>query len=727
MNDSAFLVASRQCDEILEAQKIIEDIWSASDDSDVFHDVEPQSFIIPELTTIIGRIDAFDYDPDDLEFVYIALCTKAMTFAVRFRMTGDLDDIDEAISLFKTVAHFPDCDPSPVALWMSTLVRLRYELTHSADDLDRLIKSEEALLRFEDFRTLDRFHGLAWHLLTRFTHKQDVADAERSLSLCDEAFPFLSVNSDDLPKWLQIRSLSILHLSKMGRGFSDIRETFEHLNKAVPVSVVPHAARVLHRFIAEQLKFAALAGDLPQLREIGQILYTELELLIGQTLQILESGRLLLWEQVQSLRTTRIVHTLSTVNHNLFTRWEKATMALKCHLGIVSSSNPSCLGYHSYYAHEERTNPSFQSVENILEYLWDQVAKPVLDKIWETTDSGTKGKARADQRPPPALNERERIWWCCVGEFSFMPIHAAGIYKGEMCTSVSDYFISSYTPTIKALLRARERSLPTGCKVLTVAQPNPGASMIKLPSVKDELQKILEIVPHNNLIPLGNSEKPDPDGKDTTVENVVSKLPDANILHIACHGVQDKKDPLKSGFILADQKRLTVEKILELDLPNAHTAILSACHTASNDPAIPDESINLASALLYAGFCSILGTKWPMTDNNGPLIAEEIYTALFTSQGKELVSIVPMIDRWIQQNPKDWDQIQQLKVESTTSEYKKIVQEKFFNSVFNRLGEGSARSLSLLALPEIIDRIARKLRAQGAPASQWATFIHIGI
>lgn len=116
-----------------------------------------------------------------------------------------------------------------------------------------------------------------------------------------------------------------------------------------------------------------------------------------------------------------------------------------------------------------------------------------------------------------------------------------------------------------------------------------------------------------------------------------------------------------------------------------------------------------------------------MTDNNGPLIAEEIYTALFTSQGKELVSIVPMIDRWIQQNPKDWDQIQQLKVESTTSEYKKIVQEKFFNSVFNRLGEGSARSLSLLALPEIIDRIARKLRAQGAPASQWATFIHIGI
>lgn len=191
-----------------------------------------------------------------------------------------------------------------------------------------------------------------------------------------------------------------------------------------------------------------------------------------------------------------------------------------------------------------------------------------------------------------------------------MPIHAAGIYRGDKRTSVSDYFISSYTPTIGILLAARTRPLPNGCKILTVAQPDPGVGMFKLPSVRTELQKIVEIVPHNNLIPLSGSAKPDPEGRDATVENVVSKLPDANILHIACHGVQDLKDPLNSGFILADGKRLTVEEIMKLDLPNAHTAILNACHTASNDPVIPDESINLASALLHAGFISILGTKW---------------------------------------------------------------------------------------------------------------------
>ena len=191
-----------------------------------------------------------------------------------------------------------------------------------------------------------------------------------------------------------------------------------------------------------------------------------------------------------------------------------------------------------------------------------------------------------------------------------MPIHAAGIYQGDSYTSVSDYFISSYTPTVGALLRARKRLLPKRCKILTVAQPDPGPKLDKLPCVQDELQKILEIVPHAFLIPPGDSDRPDLEGKDATVGNVVNKLPEANILHIACHGVQDKDDPLKSAFILADGNTLTVEEIMKLSLPNAHMAILSACHTASNDPAVPDESINLASALLHAGFSSILGTKW---------------------------------------------------------------------------------------------------------------------
>ena len=133
------------------------------------------------------------------------------------------------------------------------------------------------------------------------------------------------------------------------------------------------------------------------------------------------------------------------------------------------------------------------------------------------------------------------------------------------------------------------------------------------------------------------------------MQNVVEKLPKASVLHLACHGTQDWRDPLSSGFILANGERLSIEKLMRCRLPNAHMAILSACHTASNDVEQPDEAINMSRALIFLGFSSILATKWyvtyfhfysaapfstahayrPMNDNDGPAIAKAVYKALF--------------------------------------------------------------------------------------------------
>ena len=199
-----------------------------------------------------------------------------------------------------------------------------------------------------------------------------------------------------------------------------------------------------------------------------------------------------------------------------------------------------------------------------------------------------------------------------MGEFSFMPLHAAGIYNdspSDIC--ISDYFVSSYTPSLGALVDARRRPPPKEAKVLAAIQPNPGqVGWSPLPAVKEEMKEIVSLVPEENLVFLDNSEEPDFEGVHTTVENVLEKLPEASVLHLACHGTQDVKDPLGSGFILDSGRRLTIEELMKHRLPNAHTAILSACHTASNDTQQPDESLNLASALLFLGFRSILATKW---------------------------------------------------------------------------------------------------------------------
>lgn len=99
-------------------------------------------------------------------------------------------------------------------------------------------------------------------------------------------------------------------------------------------------------------------------------------------------------------------------------------------------------------------------------------------------------------------------------------------------------------------------------------------------------------------------------GTHCTVENIVEALPEANILHLACHAMQDASDPLRSSFILAEGKRLTVEELMKHPLPNAYIAILSACHTGSNDPEQSGEGLNLASAMLHLGFRSVVATKW---------------------------------------------------------------------------------------------------------------------
>ena len=133
-----------------------------------------------------------------------------------------------------------------------------------------------------------------------------------------------------------------------------------------------------------------------------------------------------------------------------------------------------------------------------------------------------------------------------------------------------------------------------------------------LPMVEDELKEIIQAVPEHNLVSLCKIDGLDPDyeGVHTTVENVVKKLPEATILHLACHGIQDREDPLSSGFILANNKRLSIEKLMRCHLPNAHMAILSACHTALNDVEQPEEAIKISSALMFLGFSSILATKW---------------------------------------------------------------------------------------------------------------------
>jgi CHAT domain-containing protein len=94
-----------------------------------------------------------------------------------------------------------------------------------------------------------------------------------------------------------------------------------------------------------------------------------------------------------------------------------------------------------------------------------------------------------------------------------------------------------------------------------------------------------------------------------TVSETCAAMQTANIVHLACHGIQDPKSAVESGFCLSDG-RLTISKVMEMKFDNPFLAFLSACETAKGDQDQPDQVMHLAAAMMFLGFKTVVATMW---------------------------------------------------------------------------------------------------------------------
>jgi CHAT domain-containing protein len=181
-----------------------------------------------------------------------------------------------------------------------------------------------------------------------------------------------------------------------------------------------------------------------------------------------------------------------------------------------------------------------------------------------------------------------------------LPLHAAGVYTGDDRVCCSDYFVSTYAPSVSALLHAQQTFEPlrrADADTLIVAVEHPFEG-IALPSTSTEASTIRDLVsPSARVIEAARSEE------------VIEQIRSAPILHMACHGTQNLNNALQSGFFLEDEL-LPVSKLMQLELPQAFLAVLSACETAKGDATQPDQAIHLAATMLFAGFKSVVATMW---------------------------------------------------------------------------------------------------------------------
>ncbi|KIM25054.1 hypothetical protein M408DRAFT_74940, partial [Serendipita vermifera MAFF 305830] len=237
------------------------------------------------------------------------------------------------------------------------------------------------------------------------------------------------------------------------------------------------------------------------------------------------------------------------------------------------------------------------SFKSILYSLWLHVVKPVLDGLaYQVYNS--------------------RIWWCATGPLAFLPIHAAGNYDSDIVDEkISDYIVSSYTPTLTAIIQQSQPDMTEDFQILTVAQPSTPYAP-PLPETEREVRQVKEIANGIRVEGLTKGE--------ATTARVLQAMKESNWIHLACHGMQDHKESMKSGFLLHD-KTLELSELIREPLPNADFAFLSACQTAMGDAKIAEESVHLAAGMLFSGCKGVIATMWSIQDEDAPKVTKAVY------------------------------------------------------------------------------------------------------
>lgn len=252
-----------------------------------------------------------------------------------------------------------------------------------------------------------------------------------------------------------------------------------------------------------------------------------------------------------------------------------------------------------------------EAISDILGWLWDAVAQPVLGEL---------GLIRS----PGPEEEWPRIWWIPTGRLSFLPLHAAG-HHGDNDRpgphTTLDCLVSSYAPTIRTLAHARVRPLggdaATAPLIVAMTQ-TPDAQ--PLPGAGEEAGFLAARFPTARVLA----------GEQATHDEVLAELPGRPWVHFACHCVSGGENPSASSLLVHDHKTqpLNILEISRLRLRQAELAYLSACSTTRTSPGLADEAVHLTSGFQLAGYRHVIGTLWTINDRVAVKISAITYDAM---------------------------------------------------------------------------------------------------
>ncbi|BDS12103.1 CHAT domain-containing protein [Aureispira anguillae] len=152
-------------------------------------------------------------------------------------------------------------------------------------------------------------------------------------------------------------------------------------------------------------------------------------------------------------------------------------------------------------------------------------------------------------------------------------------------------------------------------------------NLIELHGAEKEVARLEEL--YNGSFHIGEQ------ANEATFKNCAHKH---GILHLAMHGLVDKKNPEFSGLAMTEDMSKTEDNFLyayeikQLGL-QAGLVVLSACETGIGKYQRGEGVVSIGRGFMYAGAPALLMTLWSLNDQSGAVIIEQFYKNL--SEGIE--------------------------------------------------------------------------------------------
>lgn len=259
------------------------------------------------------------------------------------------------------------------------------------------------------------------------------------------------------------------------------------------------------------------------------------------------------------------------------------------------------------------------ALRRTLQHTWKLVVGPVVETL-KTLD----------------VDYGSRIWWCPTSVVSTLPLHAAGPIplpdrkptSGEERYLI-DLYVSSYTPTLTALIEARSNATLQPARPISLLGVAPLDGTLETAAQEIQILRTHPVFASPERLSLAT-------GDNCSQEAVIAGLRERPWVHFACHGVLEPGEPFNSAFVLSRGQRLTLLDIIKAGLHNAELAVLSACHTAEQTrDSASEEALHLAAAMQFSGFRAVIGTMWQMKDEDGPTFAQHFYDEIFAAYNED--------------------------------------------------------------------------------------------